>query len=43
MISNQQNNTIQYCQVEIVGRKSDFKFFKETNLEVHPKIKLRVI
>lgn len=41
LIVNQQDNTIQHCQVETEGRKSDLKVFKETNLEVHPKIKIK--
>jgi len=30
-----------HCKVELEGRKSDFKIFQETELEIHPKIKLK--
>ena len=41
LIANQQDNTIQHCQVETEGRKSDLKIFKETNLEIHHKVKIK--
>jgi len=39
LIANQKDNSIKHCQVE--GRKSELKIFKETNLEIHPKIKVK--
>lgn len=38
---NQSDETIFHCQVELEGRKSDLKIFKETSLQIHPKIKLK--
>lgn len=41
LITNQKDNTILHCQVELEGRKSDLKVFKETDVKIHPKVKVK--
>lgn len=41
LIVNQKDNSIKHCQVELEGRKSDLRIFKETVLKIHPKIKVK--
>lgn len=41
LIINQKDSTIIHCQVELEGRNSDLKIFKETQVEIHPKIKVK--
>lgn len=41
LIVNQKYSTIRHCQVETEGSKSHFKIFQETNLKIHPKIKIK--
>ena len=39
LIINQEDSSIKHCQLE--GRKSDIRIFKETELIIHPKIKIK--
>jgi hypothetical protein len=41
LITNQKDNKILHCQVELEGRKSDLKVFKETDVKIHPKVKVK--
>jgi len=41
IIVNEKDKSIQHCQVELEGRKSDIKILKETPLEIQPKIKVK--
>ena len=38
---SEKDNVIKHCRVELEGRKSDLRIFKETPLRIHPKIKVK--
>jgi hypothetical protein len=41
LIINEENKSIKHCCTELEGRKSDLKIFKETPIEISPKIKVK--